>query len=165
MMMKVGLEISAASMPRPIATPRARTVLPVPSSPESAKTSFGRAIRPRRSPRRSVWSEEWLTRSSQTTSRDRSPTRGAALELPALETESRRSRRRRCRAMERRLPLGNARDVRALNELLLALRSCLQLGLEIGHRALLVASTRWRRLAIDFVGLPGGGGVRDADVC
>src|SRR5207247_3121175 len=42
---------------------------------------------PRRSPRRSVWSEEWLTSSSETPSRDRSPTRGAALELPALESE------------------------------------------------------------------------------
>src|SRR5919204_636985 len=86
-MMKVGLEISDASIPRPSATPRARTVFPVPSSPASAKTSPGRAMRPRRSPRRSVCSEEWLTRSSEATSRDRSATSRATLELPALEHE------------------------------------------------------------------------------
>src|SRR2546428_9406695 len=87
MMMKVGLEISDASMPRPIATPRARTVFPVPSSPERAKTSFGRAARPRRSPSLSVCRDEWLTRSSEATSRPRSPTRRLALELAPFEEQ------------------------------------------------------------------------------
>src|SRR5438309_1927088 len=85
MMMNVGLEMSAASMPRPIATPRARTVFPVPSSPERAKTSFGRAARPRRSPSLSVCRDEWLTRSSEATARPRSPTRRLALELATFE--------------------------------------------------------------------------------
>src|SRR5712691_6441855 len=88
MMMKVGLEISAASMPRPIATPRARTVFPVPSSPERANTSFGRAARPRRSPSRSVCRDEWLTRSNEAIVRCGSATRHSAAELPALEEQS-----------------------------------------------------------------------------
>src|SRR2546428_1391206 len=88
MMMKVGLEISAASMPRPIATPRARTVFPVPTSPERANPSFGRAARPRRPPSRSVCKEEWLTRSSEATVRRWSATRHSAAELPALEEQS-----------------------------------------------------------------------------
>src|SRR5437867_7417434 len=88
MMMNVGLEISDASMPRPIATPRARTVFPVPSSPERAKTSFGRAARPRRSPSRSVCKEEWLTRSSDARSFFRSATGDLASEFAALEEES-----------------------------------------------------------------------------
>src|SRR2546423_7405088 len=87
MMMNVGLEMSAASTPRPIAIPRARTVFPVPSSPERAKTSFGRAERPRRSPSRSVCSDEWLTRSSEVTSFCRSATRDLAAELAALEEQ------------------------------------------------------------------------------
>src|SRR6267378_7035767 len=88
MMMNVGLEISDASMPRPIAMPRARTVFPVPSSPERAKTSFGRAARPRRSPSRSVCSDEWLTRSSEATSLFRSATGHSASEPAALEEQS-----------------------------------------------------------------------------
>src|SRR5438309_1894485 len=91
MMMKVGLEMSAGSMPRPIATPRATTVFPVPSSPESANTSFGCAARPRRSPRRSVCRDEWLTRSSEATVRCWSATRHSAAELSALEEESDRN--------------------------------------------------------------------------
>src|SRR5207247_4148222 len=87
MMMKVGLEMSAGSIPRPIATPRASTVFPVPSSPDRAKTSFGRAARPRRSPSRSVCREEWLTRSSEATSFFRSATGDFALELAPLEEE------------------------------------------------------------------------------
>src|SRR5687767_6582255 len=63
-MMNVGLVTSSASMPRPAAMPRARTVFPVPSSPHSASTSPARAACPRRSPSRSVCSDEWLTRSS-----------------------------------------------------------------------------------------------------
>src|SRR6266536_3622915 len=62
-MMKVGLVTASASMPSPIAIPRASTVLPVPSSPHSASTSPGAACAASRSPSRSVWSEEWLTRS------------------------------------------------------------------------------------------------------
>src|SRR5712692_6032415 len=62
-MMKVGLVTLSSSMPRPIATPRANTVFPVPSSPQSAMTSPGCACAASRSPRRSVWSDEWLTRS------------------------------------------------------------------------------------------------------
>src|SRR5258705_3497896 len=84
-MMNVGLEMSAASMPRPIATPRARTVFPVPSSPDNANTSFGRAARPRRSPRRSVCREEWLTRSSEASGFCRSATRDSAAEPATLE--------------------------------------------------------------------------------
>src|SRR5919204_532865 len=85
-MMNVGLEISVGSIPRPEAIPRARTVLPAPSSPQSANTSFGRADRPRRSPRRSVWSEEWLTRSTETTSR-RAATRRSAVVFAALKDD------------------------------------------------------------------------------
>src|SRR6267143_3358786 len=85
-MMNVGLEMSAGSMPRPDATPRARTVFPVPSSPDSAKTSFGPAERPNRSPRRSVWREDWLTRSMAGRSRG-SPTRRSALELAAVKDQ------------------------------------------------------------------------------
>src|SRR5205814_7475172 len=87
MMMKVGLEMSDGSIPRPIAIPRARIVFPVPSSPDRAKTSFGRAARPRRSPSRSVCKEEWLTRSSETTSFRRSATDDSAAEPPALEEQ------------------------------------------------------------------------------
>src|SRR6267378_3893528 len=87
MMMNVGLEISDASMPRPIAIPRARTVFPVPSSPERAKTSFGRAARPRRSPSRSVCREEWLTRSTEATSFFRSATGDFASEFAPFEEE------------------------------------------------------------------------------
>src|SRR6266542_171627 len=62
-MMNVGLVTASSSMPRPMATPRASTVFPVPSSPHSAMTSPGVACVASRSPSRSVWSEEWLTRS------------------------------------------------------------------------------------------------------
>src|SRR2546430_3403738 len=86
-MMNVGLEMSFASMPSPIATPRARTVFPVPSSPDRAKTSFGRAARPRRSPSRSVCREEWLTKSSEASGFRRSATGDSALEPAALEEE------------------------------------------------------------------------------
>src|SRR5438067_10322620 len=88
MMMNVGLEMSPASRPRPMATPRARTVFPVPSSPERANTSFGRAARPRRSPSRSVCIEEWLTRSSDARCFCRSATGESAKESATLEEES-----------------------------------------------------------------------------
>ena len=84
--MNVGLATSLASIPRPIATPRASTVFPAPSSPQSANTSFGRADRPSRSPSRSVWSEEWLTRSSAGRSRG-SATRRSSLKFAALKDE------------------------------------------------------------------------------
>src|SRR5438034_8361764 len=86
-MMNVGLETVASSRPRPAATPFASTVFPAPSSPHSASTSPGFARRARRSPIRSVCSEEWLTRSMVSTLRG-----GAggcfALELSALKNES-----------------------------------------------------------------------------
>src|SRR6267143_3816431 len=88
MMMNVGLEMSLASMPSPIATPRARTVFPVPSSPERANTSLGRAARPSRSPSRSVCRDEWLTRSSEASGFCRSATRDSASEPAALEEQS-----------------------------------------------------------------------------
>src|SRR6266576_4597287 len=87
MMMNVGLEMSPASRPSPIATPRASTVFPVPSSPERANTSFGRAARPRRSPSRSVCNEEWLTRSSDVRCFCRSATGESAKESATLEEE------------------------------------------------------------------------------
>src|SRR5260221_4558816 len=62
-MIRVGLVTVSSSSPNPIATPRASTVFPAPSSPKSAMTSPGSAWAARRSPRRSVCSEEWLTRS------------------------------------------------------------------------------------------------------
>src|SRR6478672_5255478 len=62
-MMNVGLVTDSSSMPRPIAMPRASTVLPAPSSPQSATTVPGSACAASRSPSRSVWSDEWLTRS------------------------------------------------------------------------------------------------------
>src|SRR5712691_9088554 len=79
-MMNVGLETVAASSPRPAATPRASTVFPAPSSPHSASTSPGCASRARRSPMRSVCSEEWLTRSMV------SALRGGAAGCFALES-------------------------------------------------------------------------------
>src|SRR5579859_7091551 len=62
-MMNVGLVTDSSSRPRPMAMPRASTVFPAPSSPQSAMTSPGCACAAMRSPSRSVWSEEWLTRS------------------------------------------------------------------------------------------------------
>src|SRR5438477_6405838 len=62
-MMNVGLVTDSSSMPRPIATPRASTVFPAPSSPQRAMTSPAWACAASRSPSRSVWSDEWLTRS------------------------------------------------------------------------------------------------------
>src|SRR5438034_11098615 len=64
-MMKVGLATSLGLSPSPAATPFASTVFPAPSSPQSARTSPGRARRASRSPIRSVCKLEWLTRSSR----------------------------------------------------------------------------------------------------
>src|SRR5712692_2562621 len=83
-MMNVGLETSPASRPSPAATPFARTVFPAPSSPHSARTSPGRA---RRSPIRSVCSEEWDTRSMLSTLRGVSA-RCSAEEFAALKDEA-----------------------------------------------------------------------------
>src|SRR5690349_11067900 len=63
-MMNVGLATSDGSRPRPAATPFARTVFPAPSSPDRASTSPGFARRARRSPIRSVCSEDCETRST-----------------------------------------------------------------------------------------------------
>src|SRR6266849_2861205 len=86
-MMKVGLETSPASRPSPAATPFASTVFPAPSSPQSASTSPGCARRARRSPIRSVCSEEWDTRSMLSTLRGVSARRSAE-ESAALKDEA-----------------------------------------------------------------------------